>query len=660
MEVRRKTMKVLRFSVFLAVLFLSANLFAGEKIVTIIHTNDLHSHLLGFSPNIDYRPDMTEDDGTKGGWARIATVIKKEKGKRNNPVLVLDGGDFLMGSLFHMIAREEAVELRLMKDMGYDVLTLGNHEFDLKPRGLARILHAAVNKGGMPAVVFSNAIFSKESDRDDILEEAFNRGLVKPYIIMEKEGIKIGIFSLMGKDAAEKAPFASPVKFRDPIEIAKAMVKVLREKEKVDMVICLSHSGVRKKKSRSEDEILAKEVQGIDVIVGGHSHTRLEKPIVVDSTLILQAGEYGKYVGVLDLLWEKGKAKPKNYRLIDIDAKIPGDMTLQKKIESFIDIIDRDVLQAGNLSSRKVIGQTAFDLRIVEDESNLGNFIADSIRWYVNKHDYDPQDPGTKVVVAIESNGVIRDDLLRGKTGALAVSDVFRSIPLGIGMDDTMAYPLVSCYLYASEIKKALEVLTSVYPLKESSYFLQVSGLKFTYNPKRVIFDRVTNIWLGSEEEGYIPLDYSESNKNLYRIATNIYNAAFLKIVGKYTYQILNIVPKDRHGVPVADLTAFRVDADKNQAGIQELKEWIGVMEYIKSFPDTNGDGLPDVPEKYRGKLGRIVMEASLNPVSLLSRGTLVTRAAFSAVVVLLIIFALMVIFIRKRVRRKRLKNLSH
>jgi 5'-nucleotidase len=334
-------------------------------------------------------------------------------------------------------------------------------------------------------------------------------------------------------------------------------------------------------------------------------------------------------------------------------------MTLQKKIESFIDIIDRDVLKPVNLSSRKVIGQTAFDLRIGEDESNLGNFIADSIRWYVNKHDYDPQDPGTKVVVAIESNGVIRDDLLRGKTGALAVSDVFRSIPLGIGMDDTMAYPLISCYLYASEIKKALEVLTSVYPLKESSYFLQVSGLKFTYNPKRVIFDRVTNIWLGSEEEGYIPLDYSESNKNLYRIATNIYNAAFLKIVGKYTYQILNIVPKDRHGVPVADLTAFRVDADKNQAGIQELKEWIGVMEYIKSFPDTNGDGLPDVPEKYRGKLGRIVMEASLNPVSLLSRGTLVTRAAFSAVVVLLIIFALMVIFIRKRVRRKRLKNLS-
>jgi 5'-nucleotidase len=652
-------MKVLRLSVFLfAFISCSANLFAGEKILTIIHTNDLHSHLLGFSPIIDYRPDITGGDGTGGGWARMATVIKQEKEKRKNPVFILDAGDFLMGSLFHMISREEAVELRLMKDMGYDALTLGNHEFDLKPRGLTRILNSAATKGGMPAIVFSNAIFSMESDRDDTLEEAFNKGLVKPYIILERDGIRIGIFGLMGKDAAEKAPFASPVKFRDPIEISKEMVKVLREKEKVDMVICLSHSGVSKAKSRSEDEILAQKVQGIDVIVGGHSHTRLEKPIMINSTLIVQAWEYGKCVGVIDLLWENGKAKQKNYRLIGIDASIPGDMALQKKIESFINTIDQDVLRDVNLSSRKVIGQTAFDLRTVEEESNLGNLIADSIRWYVNKHDYDPKDPLTKVVVAIESNGVIRDNLLRGKTGALSVCDVFNTIPLGIGVDDTMAYPLISCYFYASEIKKALEVLTSVYPLKGSSYFLQVSGLKFTYNPRRVIFDRVTNIWLGSEEEGYVPLDYAESNKNLYRMATNIYNAAFLKVVGKFTYRILNIIPKDRNGVPIADLAAFRVDADKSQPGIQELKEWIGVMEYIKSFPDRNGDGLPDIPDKYKGKLGRIVSEVSLNPVSLLSRGTIVTWGAFTAFVVFLIVVALIVRFILKKVGRRRI-NIS-
>jgi 5'-nucleotidase len=272
----------------------------------------------------------------------------------------------------------------------------------------------------------------------------------------------------------------------------------------------------------------------------------------------------------------------------------------------------------------------------------------------VNKYDYNPKDQVTKVVVAIESNGVIRDDLLRGKTGALAVGDIFGTVPLGIGMDDTMAYPLITCYFHAAEIKKALEVLTSIYPRKGSSYFLQVSGLKFTYNPRRVIFDRVTSIWLGSEEEGYVPLDYSGSNKQLYRMAVNIYNATFLKIVGKYTYQILQIVPKDRNGVPVADLVALRVDADKRQTGIQELKEWIGVMEYIKKFPDTNGDGLPDIPEKYKGKLGRIVMEASYNPVSLLSRGTMVTWAAFSAVVVLLLLLTVMVGTIVRKVRRRK------
>jgi 5'-nucleotidase len=459
----------------------------------------------------------------------------------------------------------------------------------------------------------------------------------------------------LGKDAAEKAPFASPIKFRNPIDISKEMVKVLREKEKVDMVICLSHSGLSKTKSRSEDETLAKEVQGIDVIVGGHSHTRLEEPIVINSTFVLQAWGYGKCVGVLDLLWENGKARQKNYRLIDIDASIPGDVALQKRVESFIDTIDQEVLKGVNLSSKKVIAQTAFDLTICEDESNLGNLIADAIRWYVNKHDYDPKDPATKVVAAIESNGLIRDDLLRGKTGALAVCDVFRTIPLGIGVDNTMGYPLASCYLYASEIKKALEVLTSVYPLKGSSYFLQVSGLKFNYNPRRVIFDRVTNIWLGSEEEGYVPLDYSESNKTLYRIATNIYNGTFLKVVGKFTYQILNIIPKDRNGVPVADLAAFRVDADKSQAGIQELKEWVGVMEYVKSFPDTNGDGLPDIPDKYKGKLGRIVSEASFNPISLLSRGTMVTWAAFSASLLLILILALIVGIILRKVRKRRL-----
>ena len=644
---------------FLAILLLFSGVFAAQKEITILHTNDLHSHVLGFSPSIDYRPDIIGGDATKGGWARVATVLKHEKEKRNHPVIVLDAGDFLMGSLFHMLAREEAMELRLMKEMGYDAVTLGNHEFDLKPRGLARILSAAAAKAGMPTMVFSNALFSKESDRDDTLEAIFSQGIVKPYVVLQKDGMKIGVFGLLGKDAAEKSPFASPLKFGDPVENSREMVRILREKEKVDMVICLSHSGLGEGKSEAEDKTLAQKVQGIDIIVGGHSHTRLEKPLAINSTLILQASAYGKCVGILDLVWENGKAGVKDYRLVDIDSSVPGDEDLQVKINAFMATIDKEVLRGVNLSSGKILAHTAFDLTIAEDESNLGNLISDALRWYVNKRDSDPKDPRTNVVAAMVSNGLIRDDLLRGKTGALAVTDVFATVPLGIGSDDTMGYPLVTCYFYASEIKRALEVLTSVYPRKGGDYFLQVSGVKFTYNPRRMIFDRVTDLWMGSEEEGYVPLDYSESNKTLYRATTNIYNAAFLKIIGKYTYQILNIIPKDLNGNPIEDLSASRVDADKIQPGVQELKEWLAVMEYIQSFPDTNGDGSPDVPDKYRGKLGRITSQPSWNPVSLLSRGTLVTWAAFSVLLLVILVLVFVTAFAVQRLKRSLNRALS-
>jgi len=171
---------------------------ADGKMLTIVHSNDLHSHLLGFSPNIDYTPSETGDDKTVGGWARIATVIQDVKQSRKNPVLVVDAGDFLMGSLFHMLSREESFELRLMKAMGYDITTLGNHEFDLKPAGLARILTANL-RDQIPSIVFSNAIFSSESKADDELEKIFAEGLVAPYLVLERSGVRIGFLDLWEK-----------------------------------------------------------------------------------------------------------------------------------------------------------------------------------------------------------------------------------------------------------------------------------------------------------------------------------------------------------------------------------------------------------------------------------------------------------------------------
>jgi 5'-nucleotidase len=645
-------MKLLRTILFFTVLFFSTNLFAAEKLLTIVHTNDLHSHLQGFSPETDYNPLDINTDKTLGGWSRIASVINATKKARKNPVLTLDSGDFLMGSLFHMLAREEAFELRLMKQMGYDVITLGNHEFDFKPAGLARILRTAKAKGGMPQIVFASAIFSAISAEDDSLEQAFQEVDVKTYTVLVRNGIKIGIFGIMGKNAAEVSPFAAPVTFRDPIETAREMVSILREQEEVDIVICLSHSGLDKDPNKSEDEILAHKVKGIDIIVSGHTHALHESPVQVDDTIIVHAWVYGKHVGVLDIAYENKKVKIKSYKTIVINSSIKGDESIQNTIDGFKKQIDIDFLEKRGLSYDKPIAATKWDLPIAEEESPMGNLIADSIRWYVNKIDSNKNDPLSRVVIAVESNGVIRDSLLKGKTGQITVGDLFRTIPLGIGMDDTMGYPLISFYLYGYEIKRALEILTSVQPRKGYDYFLQISGARFTYNPHRVIFDRVTNIEMGNEEEGYKPFDYSRTNTKLYRVAANIYNATFLKVVGNYTYHFLDIVPKDRYGKAVNNLAALRVDADKARPGIQEVKEWRGTIEYVKSFPDINSDGLPILPDKYKGKLGRITVKPSWNPVDLVARGKLPTILAMliTAIILILLISAITVIIAKRRI----------
>jgi 5'-nucleotidase len=213
-----------------------------------------------------------------------------------------------------------------------------------------------------------------------------------------------------------------------------------------------------------------------------------------------------------------------------------------------------------------------------------------------------------------------------------------------------MGYPLITFYLTGAEIKKSLEVITSIYPLKGADYYLQVSGVRFKYNPNRIIFDRVTELWIGSEEEGYRPLDYSRANKQLYRCASNMYNTTFLKIVGRFTWHLLDIVPKDRNGKRIPDLGAVRVDADKEKPGIQELKEWVGLIKFLESL-GKESDRIPRVPEKYAGTLDRIVVEASWNPVLLLRNGTWLTWAVFAVCITMALALLLVASLVVKKLK---------
>jgi 5'-nucleotidase/UDP-sugar diphosphatase len=633
---------------FLAVMVLAASSLGSS--LTIVHTNDLHSHVQGFGPELDYTPASTADDDTSGGFARIATVVRTVRSSRQNPVLVLDAGDFTMGSLFHTVSPQLGGELRLLGAMGYDAVTLGNHEFDLKPSGLAAILRAARSGARIPAILASNVVFDASDPSDDELERAFQETPVLPHVVLERAGLRVGILGVMGRRAAEVAPFARPVKFSDPVEASRLAVEKLRGEQRVDLVVCLAHMGISES-GEGESARLAREVPGIDVIVDGHTHSLLPEPVLVGKTWIVQAGSYGTHVGVLDLSLEGGRARLVSYELIHVDDSIPGDAQLQAQVETLRGEVDRGFLAKRGLSYQEPLAKVAFP---ITDEpwgdSNLGDLVSDAIRWALDRHASEPGRPGGHTHLAVESGGLLRDPILPGKSGILALCDLFRAFPLGFGPDGEMGYPLLAVYMTGAEIRKALEVHTTVAPMKGSDYRLRISGLRFAYNPNRLPFDRVTDLWLEGPDGKLSALDASSANPTLYRVGVNLYNASFLKIIGRFTHGLLEIQPKDSSGRPLHDLKEALVDKDPASPGIQELKEWEALVDFVRQFQDLDGDGLADVPSRYSSPQGRALCLPTWNPLVWFRNPGWITWAALGVILgaLLLLLWAIRLFCSRK------------
>ncbi len=632
---------MMRFILIISTLILSFSASSEPKKLSVIHFNDLHSRFQGFAPTLDYTPFTINDDATKGGWARIATHVNNIKDERSHPVIGLNAGDFSMGSLFHMSIRETGFELQLMKQIGIDITTLGNHEFDLGPDGLAQILDSAYQNGDIPEIVYSNIVFDPVAPEDDSLQQVFEQRQIPPYLVKTINGVKVGFFGMMGKDAEEVSPFAKPLKFKETVQTAKEMVKILREEQQVDVVMFISHSGIWQDKSLSEDEIIAQQVDGIDVIVSGHTSKHLEQPIEVNDTWIVHAGAYGKYVGVMDFTFDQGKLDLDHYQLTAINDQIAGDPEIQAMIDDYAKtVIEQMVLAPESLEFNQVIAETDFPLHVGSDESNVGALVADSIRWHLTE--LSPKEP---VIFAIESNGLVRDHILVGETGRISVADAFSVMPLGVGKDNTMGYPLVSFYVTAAEIKDALEVTTSVVPLKGNEFFLHVSGLKYQYNPNRMLFDRVTGIQQLMPDGSYQTLDYSDNNTQLYRVAANLYNATMMTLVEDFTKGILTIIPKNKQGQPLDNLSQALVDSSK-EAGLQETKQWIALIRYLQNLPDLDGNQVANIPQYYKNLSPRVISEPSWNPYKLVKNGSSLTW--FVTLLVLILISAIAWLLVRK------------
>jgi 5'-nucleotidase len=566
-----------------------------EKIV-ILHTNDIHSRLTGYAPESYYSPLTVGDDKTIGGFARIALIIRDEKNKNSGITIVADAGDFLMGTLFQGIETTTGFQLRLMKSMGYDVTCIGNHEFDYGPEKLAEIVNSSVSGGEIPGLLLSNAVFDKVDQGDDALAELFEKNIIRRTLIITRDGLKFGFFSLMGKVADDNAAFAPPVTFSKQIPAAKKYVRELQA-ENCDVIICLSHSGVSKDKNGNwagEDVELAQKVKGIDLIISGHTHTLLEKPIIVNGIPVIQAGEYGQYVGKLTLIHENGKVRVEDYSLITVDDKIGGDPSVNRLVEEQKKLITDKILKPLGMDYDRKLVETDFLLECNEmgdiKGSNLGPLVADAIHSYVNKHS------GTGTNISMVAVGVIRDKIVPGPQTA---PDIFRIMSMGSGKDGIPGYPLARLYVTGKELKSILEILQVAYKSTPANY-CYYSGIRVEFDPDRGMLKKISKIEIINRDGKITEVDFSKKNKTLYSITANSYMLEFVGIIKKMSFGLINVVPKDSSGNPIADIKTAVIDFDEKKDGLQEGKEWLALVEYLTAMKDRNGNGLPDIDYKYR------------------------------------------------------------
>jgi 5'-nucleotidase len=269
---------------YILTLFFTLSLLAfPQKELVILHTNDTHSR-------IEPLPDTDRNFPGKGGVVRRATYIDQVR-KENKNVLLFDAGDFLQGTPYFNLFKGE-IEVEAMNQMGYDAATLGNHEFDY---GL-EVLEKVARLAKFP-IVSSNYDFS----------ETVLNGLIKPYIILKREGVKIGVIGIgIQPNGLIASNNYKGVKYLDPVKTANSMAQMLRSEHNCDMVICISHLG------HNPDLNMAELTKGIDIIIGGHSHTFMKQPtlrknIEENDVLVFQTNGRGIYVGRINVKFEKVK-----------------------------------------------------------------------------------------------------------------------------------------------------------------------------------------------------------------------------------------------------------------------------------------------------------------------------------------------------------------
>lgn len=599
--------------------------------VTILFTHDLHSHLL---------PSDDVEGGEYGGYARLMTLIRQQKQMYPDAVLV-DGGDFSMGSLFQTAYTFSALELRAMGAMGYDATTFGNHDYDYLPSGLAQMLNAAVASGDpLPEILVTNYLPAEEGmegyDEDAALLKAAQENYgVKEYILLERGGVYFAIFGIFGVDADACAPNSKQV-FYDVKETAQRVVDAAtaecREKYGAEpVVIALSHTGTWD--GKGEDYELAEAVNGIDVIVSGHTHTTFTEPVVVNDTYIVSASMYGKCLGVVHMDHSQdGKTVLTGYELIPVDETVEEDAEIAALVESYKQEVEEKYLSDYGMDFDEILTsnpypfestQSVFDIQM---DAALGNLISDAYMWAAEEA------LGRNVDLAVTVSGIIRETI---PVGDVSVSDIFNIASLGVGTEGE----LVEIYLTGVDLKNLLEMDASVQPLLHGAQIF-ASGVEYSFNTSRMLFNKVDYARLATDQG----LEEIQDDK-LYLLVAGLYASQLLGTVEKSSFGLICITPRDAQGNPLA-LADLRNQVIRDENGIP-VKEWYAISAYLQKMGG-------EMDARYAQPDGRKLVYSSWNPVKLLRNANKFTVILLA---VILLLVTAVVLITRAVIRRKRRKR---
>lgn len=475
--------------------------------LTLLHTNDVHARVDEYNRNGAF---CSEADATAGlciaGTPRLATVVEGIRSNRDN-VLLLDAGDQFQGTLFYNVFKGDVLTLT-MNYLGYDAMAVGNHEFDNGPETLASFI--------------SGADFPVLSANTDVSAEPTLQGMIPPYVVIERGGHEIGIIGLTTPDTANISSPGPNVTFSDPATSLQAAVDELTAMG-IDKIIALTHLNY------SWDLELAEQISGVDIFIGGHSHSFLyypatpisfappvfpqfgplvpegEYPTVLESAtgepaLVIQAYQWGTFLGNLDVVFGPGGlVHSYNGNPIFLGANVAKDPVLDAMLIPYREAV-------ADLRATPV-GTTTVDLLIVDGgqqicrlgECLMGNLVADAMLWKVNDID-----PVGDYQIAFQNGGGLRAPI---QAGTVTMGQVLETLPFGNA--------IATFELQGQYVKAALENGARLYPSANGG-FAQVSGLRYEIDPALPAQSRVLNVevWNGTSWD---PLDMDA----MYKIVTN-------------------------------------------------------------------------------------------------------------------------------------------